>query len=153
VASLRVASIGQNAAREDLSARALHDGDVALRPLRSEDAAAYAGAFRDDPDLGRLLGIETDPDEAEVRERIESQVRDEHEPSFVKLAIADAVTDAFWGVFLVHSLAEQHRRGEIGFWVVPEQRRRRVGSRAVALSLAWQIASGTTAERVSAGEQ
>jgi len=44
-----------------------------IRPMRSEDAAAYAAAFQDDPDLGRLLGVEQDPDERTVRKRVEGQ--------------------------------------------------------------------------------
>ena len=37
----------------------------------------------------------------------------------------------------MHSLHGQHRRGEVGFWVVMGQRRQGVGSRAVALILSW----------------
>ena len=33
-------------------------GDVLLRRLRPDDAPAYAAAFGDDPELGRLLGME-----------------------------------------------------------------------------------------------
>jgi ribosomal-protein-alanine N-acetyltransferase len=113
------------------------DGDVALRPLRVEDAAPYAAAFVDDPDLGRLLGVETDPDEASIRGRIEAQAQPAEDTKFVQLAIADAATDAFWGELIVHSLHDQHRRGEVGFWVMPGQRRRGVGSRAVVLTLSW----------------
>lgn len=115
----------------------LEDGHVALRPMRGEDAGPYAAAFRQDPGLGRLLGVETDPDEASVRDRIEAQAKPAEDSKFVQLAISDVATDAFWGEVLVHSLHEQHRRGEVGFWVVPGQRRRGVGSRAVALTLSW----------------
>jgi len=115
----------------------LGDDHVILRPMHTDDAAAYAGAFQDDPDLGRLLGIEADPDEASVRERIEAQAQRAEDTNFVQMAIADAATDSFWGAMIVHSLHEQHRRGELGFWVVPAQRGRGVGSRAVALTLSW----------------
>ena len=53
----------------DLPARLEGDG-IVLRRLRTEDAAACTGAFRDDPELGRLLGFEEDPDEAWVRGHI-----------------------------------------------------------------------------------
>src|SRR4051794_41533542 len=52
----------------ELPASLSGDG-VALRRLRAGDAPAYAAAFRDDPELGRLIGTESDPDEARVRER------------------------------------------------------------------------------------
>jgi RimJ/RimL family protein N-acetyltransferase len=53
----------------------LDDGVVALRPLRTEDAAPYAAAFREDPQLGHLLGVEQDPDESATRGLIERQDR------------------------------------------------------------------------------
>jgi RimJ/RimL family protein N-acetyltransferase len=115
----------------------LEDGNVALRPLRPQDAAPYAAAFRDDPGLGRLLGVETDPDEAAIRERIDSQARSSEDTRFFQMAIVDPVTDAFWGEVLVHSLHDQHRRGEIGFWVAPSERRRGVAARAVGLMITW----------------
>lgn len=116
----------------------LGDGTVALRAMKLQDAGAYAAAFRDDPGLGRLLGIEADPDEASMRERIERQSEPAGDDvTFIRFAIADAVTDAFWGEVLVHSLHDQHRRGEVGFWVVPGQRGRGVGSRAVTLVVSW----------------
>lgn len=115
----------------------LDDGHVALRPMRPEDAGPYAASFREDPALGRLLGIEVDPDEESVRERIEAQPPSGRERRVVQLAIADAATDAFWGEVLVHSLDLRHRRGEVGFWVVAGQRGHGVGSRAVALTVSW----------------
>lgn len=115
----------------------LDDGHVALRPLRADDAAAYAGAFQDDPALGRLLGVDTDPDVLSVRERTAAEAGRGDDVEYVRLAIADPHTDAFWGEIIVHSLRAPHRRGEIGFWVVPGQRRRGVGARAVALALDW----------------
>jgi RimJ/RimL family protein N-acetyltransferase len=115
----------------------LEDGFVALRPMRVADAEPYSAAFREDPDLGRLLGVEADPDEASVRERIDRQAQGAAERSFVQLAIADPTTNAFWGELLVHSWHAQHRRAEVGFWVVPGERRRGIGSRAVGLALTW----------------
>jgi RimJ/RimL family protein N-acetyltransferase len=120
----------------------LEDGVVVVRPLRGEDAGPYAGAFRDDPALGRLLGIEADPDESSVRERIERQPSDRGELKFLELAIADPATDAFCGVVLVHSLHDVHRRGEVGFWIVPDRRRRGLASRAVALVISWLFTEG-----------
>lgn len=115
----------------------LDDGVAALRPLRADDAEPYAAAFREDLDLGRLLGLETDPDEAPLRERFQAQGSTSEDCAFVQLAIADATSDAFCGEMLVHSLSERHRRGEIGFWVAPDDRGRGLASRAIALTLDW----------------
>ena len=72
----------------------LEGDEFVLRPLRESDAPAYAAAFRDDPELGRLLGVDADHDEDAARERVG---RDS------ELAIADPQTDAFWGWLMLHS--------------------------------------------------
>lgn len=42
---------------------------VVLRPLRPGDAGPYAAAFADDPELGRLLGVEDDPTPGQIAEK------------------------------------------------------------------------------------
>ena len=69
---------------------------VVLRRLRADDAPAYAAAFRDDPELGRLLGMEEDPAEERVRTRVA-------EGRSSELAIAGP-GDAFAGSVVLHSL-------------------------------------------------
>jgi [ribosomal protein S5]-alanine N-acetyltransferase len=115
----------------------LGDGHTTLRPLTIDDVPAYAEAFQDDPELGKLLGIDSDPDEASLRERINAQKLETEERTFLQLAIADPKTDAFWGEVIVHSLNDRHRRGEIGFWVVPSQRRCGVAFDAISVTLDW----------------
>ena len=100
----------------ELPASLKGDG-VALRRLRTGDAAAYAAAFRDDPELGRLVGTESDPDEARCASAIVADRRFE-------LAIVDE-DDAFAGMVLLHSLDERHRHCEVGFWLVPRDARQR----------------------------
>jgi RimJ/RimL family protein N-acetyltransferase len=103
------------------------DGFV-LRPLQAADAAAYAAAFSQDPELGRLLGVDQDPDEEAARGRVGRAG---------ELAIADAQTDAFLGWLILHSFDERHRHCEVGFWLVPAARRRGLGTAAVKLIVAW----------------
>jgi RimJ/RimL family protein N-acetyltransferase len=110
---------------------------VVLRPLRLDDAAAYAAAFGADPELGALLGTEQDPDEESVRSRVEGQGRRAEEGKSVELAIAEPATDAFWGSVILHSFDWHSRRCEVGFWVVPAARGGGVGSGAVSLALMW----------------
>ncbi|HEX5923055.1 MAG TPA: GNAT family protein [Baekduia sp.] len=112
------------------------DGFV-LRPLTVGDAASYAAAFTDDPELGRLLGIEQDPNEQSIRERA-SRYRDRaEEGKGVEFAIADPRTDEFLGSVILHSFDWQHRRCEVGFWLAPAARGRRLGADAVARTLSW----------------
>ena len=107
----------------------LADDRVTVRPMRSEDAAAYAAAFRDDPDLGRLVGVKEDPDEQTVRKQVERQAQRAEDGKGVELAIADPATDVFWGSVILHSFDWESRRCEVGFWVIPSVRGRGVASR------------------------
>jgi RimJ/RimL family protein N-acetyltransferase len=118
-------------------AEPLSDGLVTLRWMRADDAPACAAAFRDDPDLGRLIGVERDPEEAGIRERIARQ--DEHaiDGRSLQLAVVDPLSDGFWGAMILHSFDWHSRRAEIGFWLVPAVRGRGVGSAAVALAVSW----------------
>jgi [ribosomal protein S5]-alanine N-acetyltransferase len=118
-------------------AQPLTDGRVTLRWMRTEDAAPCVGAFRDDPDLGRLIGVERDPDEASIRERIAHQGESAADGRGIQLAIADPASDAFWGSMILHSFDWHSRRAEIGFWLVPAVRGRGVASAAVALAVSW----------------
>jgi ribosomal-protein-alanine N-acetyltransferase len=117
----------------------LADGELTVRPMRREDAGAYAAAFEDDADLGRLLGVERDPDEETVRQRVERQAQRAQDGKGAELAIADPATDEFWGSVILHSFDWQNRRCEVGFWVAPSVRGRGVGSRAVALAVSWAM--------------
>ena len=95
----------------------LSDDRVCLRPMVASDAAAYAAAFRDDPDLGRLLGVEQDPDEQTVRERIEAEDSAGDDRRF---SSRDRRSDQRRVLGRGHRAfaARTHRRGEVGFWVV-----------------------------------
>jgi [ribosomal protein S5]-alanine N-acetyltransferase len=119
----------------------LTDGTLVLRALRPADAPGYAGAFSADPDLGRLLGVERDPDEASIRSRIEGQLETAERGAAVEFAIADASSDALWGSVIMHSFDWHHRRCELGFWLVPAARGRGVGSGAVALAVSWAMSN------------
>jgi RimJ/RimL family protein N-acetyltransferase len=110
---------------------ALGGDGVALRPLREDDAPAYVAAFRDDPELGRLIGAETDPDEAVVCRRIGA------ERAGFELAITADGSDAFRGLVAVHSIEPDHGRAEVGFWLAPRARGAGLGARAVALVVDW----------------
>jgi RimJ/RimL family protein N-acetyltransferase len=109
----------------------------ALRPFRGEDVPAYVGAFREDTDLGRMIGTEEDPDERSARTRVEVAYKRADEGTAFELAIADPKTDAFWGTVIAHSFDWHHRRCEVGFLLVPAARRRGVASAVVAAMLHW----------------
>jgi RimJ/RimL family protein N-acetyltransferase len=123
----RCAAIGQDA-RVMIGLPDTLEGDgVRLRRLREDDAPAYAAAFREDPELGRLIGAETDPDEAKVRERAGQGF---------ELVVAGP-GDTYAGSVLLHSLDERNRHCEVGFWLVPAARGQGLASRAVRLVVSW----------------
>ena len=119
----------------------LCDGSVALRPLVAGDVAAYAAAFRADPELGRLLGAERDPDERSIRARVARRAQRASQGAEIELAIADPGSDAFCGSVILHSFEWQHQRCEIGFWLLPEVRGRDLGARAVSLAVTWALSA------------
>jgi RimJ/RimL family protein N-acetyltransferase len=118
----------------------LTDGDVVLRRLRADDAAAYVAAFSADPELGRLLGMEEDPGEASVRERVGRLPDLAAEGKLVELAVSEQGHDGFLGSMMLHSFDAHHRRCEVGFWLAPVARGRGLGSRAVSLAVSWAFA-------------
>ncbi|HEX3691652.1 MAG TPA: GNAT family protein [Solirubrobacteraceae bacterium] len=118
-------------------AEPVSDGRVTLRWMRAEDVAPCAQAFRDDPDLGSRIGVERDPDESSLRERIAGQQERTAEGNSIQLAIADADSGAFWGAMFLHSFDWHNRRAEIGFWLIPAVRGRGVGVAAVRLAISW----------------
>jgi RimJ/RimL family protein N-acetyltransferase len=115
----------------------LTDGVVIVRRLARQDSAAFARAFADDPTLGVMIGVETDPDVAEV----EAQATEERPGRLSALAIADADDGAFLGGIGIYRLDMRHRRGEVGFWLAPGARGRGAASRAVRMLTSWAFES------------
>ena len=110
---------------------------VALRRLRARDAHAFAAAFRADPRLGVQIGADEDPTENGVRRFIARQPGLRARGEFLGLAVTDTSKRPFLGHVMLHTLAWRHRRGEVGYWLVPEARGRGIGKAAVSLVVEW----------------
>ena len=110
---------------------------VALRRLRARDAGAFAAAFREDPDLGILIGADEDPTENGVRRFIARQPGLRARGEFLGLAVTDDTRRPFLGHVMLHTFAWRHRRAEIGYWLTPAARGRGVGTTAVGLLVDW----------------
>jgi len=117
----------------------LNDGVVALRLLTPADAAAYARAFTEDPELGRLLGFDTDPTLAELGVSLGGVAERARGGQAVEFAIVGIADDRLLGSVLLFAFSDRHRRCEVGFWVVPGARRTGVGRRAVTLAIDWVL--------------
>jgi ribosomal-protein-alanine N-acetyltransferase len=108
-----------------------------LRPLRASDVDPFVSAFRDDPELGWLLGFERDPTEDYVKERLRSERNKLRSGRSVAFTIADTEDDAFLGEVLLHSFDWQHQRAAAGVWVRIEERGRGIGLCALQLICAF----------------
>ena len=120
-----------------MTAPRLTDGVVTVRALSPSDVEPYVGAFRDDPELGNLLGYERDADAAHVRHWLDAPWTEPPELRQREFALADAQTDTFLGTLMLHSCDWKNRRAETGFWVVPDARGRGVLTRGLQLVLDW----------------
>jgi RimJ/RimL family protein N-acetyltransferase len=104
-----------------------------LRALRQSDVEPFVAAFRDDPELGWLLGFEHDPTVDYVKERLRSEKSRLRNGRSVAFAIAHPEDDAFLGEVLLHSFDWQHQRAALGVWVVGSERGRGLGVCALRL--------------------
>ncbi|MFD4369888.1 GNAT family N-acetyltransferase [Rhodococcus sp. NPDC058521] len=118
-----------------------------LRPLRYDDAEAYA-AGTEDSDVqrfGHLPDSEYTP--TSVRAMIDGDVRAGLERGdLAVLAIADVKTDDFAGSLVIFDVTED--RAEVGFWVHPAHRGK--GIAYAALDLAAHFARRTGLARLTA---
>ncbi len=112
-----------------------------LRPLRAEDVAPWSAAFREDPDLGPAWGVERDPDEEELTDRVERSRERARLGGGVELAIADPADDSFAGSVVLHSLDARHEHAEIGFWLLASRRGGGIATEGVALMVDWAFST------------
>ena len=112
-------------------AELIGDG-VLLRPLRPDDAPAFASAFADDPQLGARVGFEEDPDEDWFRDSFDGDDR-----SSFQFAVTAGGSDTLVGIVIVHHVEAEQGRAEIGFWLAPDARGLGLGRRAVSLLVDW----------------
>lgn len=114
------------------------DGEVvALRRMRDDDAPAFAGAFIEDPDLGRLLGFDEDPTQDAVIERVAQAPIKAGQGRAAEFSICSIEGERFLGSMLLHSFAWEHLRCEVGFWVLPKLRGNGFAADALSRTCRW----------------
>ena len=110
---------------------------VALRPLELRDVVAWAAAFVDDPELGAAWGVEEDPSEEDLGDRVGHAAEGAKEGRWVELAIADLSEDRLLGTVILHSFDWRHEHAEVGFWLIQGERGRGLATEAVELMVDW----------------
>jgi len=119
-----------------LHAPTLSDGGLTLRAFGPADAGPYVASFAHDPDQGRLLGVASDPVEAEVLADLPAVAAQAERGEFLWLAVAGE-DDELLGCVWVHHVVWKHRRLEFGLLVISQGRRRGIGARAIDLACRW----------------
>lgn len=118
-----------------------------LRPLRHDDATAYAEGTVD-PDVRDYAHLpETSYTPESVRDLIDGTIRSglEHGDLAV-LAVADTADDSFVGSIVLFDVSDD--AAEVGFWLHPRCRGR--GMAKAALELAAEFAASSGLERMTA---
>ena len=115
--------------------RRSRDGLV-LREFRESDIAPFLASFAADPEQGRLMGFEHDPDESEALKELAESVEHAKRGESIWLAVCDEA-DAPVGCIWVPEVKWKHKRLELGLLVFPSARGRGVGTRAVEVACEW----------------
>ena len=118
--------------------RRLSDGEVRLRPWRDRDIPDLLEACGD-PEIPRWTVVPSPYTEVDARAFVAAQNERLSRGEAAPFAVVDAARDDFLGSIEVTLLDRRSGRGELGYWVAPQARRRGVAVRAVGLVSAWSF--------------
>jgi RimJ/RimL family protein N-acetyltransferase len=114
----------------------LSDGRVALRPWRVADAALMAAACAD-PDIALFCMMPAGYTEAMARDFIADAPRAWAQEGWLHLALTLSGDDQPLGAVGALAVDRRSSSAELGYWVVPEQRRRGLARAGVGLVSDW----------------
>lgn len=123
----------------------LADAEVLLRPWTLGDVPALTAACQD-PEISRWTVVPREYTEQHATEFIATREADRAAGRELSFAVVDHA-DALLGAIGMANFDWADRRGEIGYWLAGEARRRGVGTRALRLLSRWAI-EGLGLERV-----
>ena len=115
----------------------LTDGEIRLRPFESRDVPAVTAACQD-PEIPRWTVVPRNYTERHARDFISHTAGDVAAGRELAMAVVDA-DDGVLGAIGLSNFDWADMKGEIGYWVVPEARRREVGSRATRMVAEWAL--------------
>lgn len=127
-------AIGDLADRNFLAVLPISDGVVTIRVMSDTDAEAYA-AGTNDALVKHFAHLPLDEYTPQiVRDMIRSAIADGlHDGTLAVLTISDATSDSFLGSLVIFDVKPDD--AEIGYWVAPEHRGRKVSGRALTLTM------------------
>jgi [ribosomal protein S5]-alanine N-acetyltransferase len=117
----------------------LGDERVALRLSAERDIPEILIAYEDDPQLHVNMGEDRPPSGAELGRREERAATERVAGSHVTLTILEPGSDVCRGQIYVHHVDWDNGRAELGMWLAPQIRGRRLAGPALALASAWLI--------------
>jgi RimJ/RimL family protein N-acetyltransferase len=115
----------------------LTDGEIRLRPWERRDVKAVTAACQD-PEIPRWTVVPYNYTERHARDFIGGTGTDIATGRELALAIVDA-DDRLLGALGLSNFDWRDLKAEIGYWVVAEERRRGIGSRATRMLATWAI--------------
>jgi RimJ/RimL family protein N-acetyltransferase len=115
----------------------LTDGEIRLRPWERRDVPAVTAACQD-PEIPRWTVVPRNYTERHARDFISHTGGDLAAGRELALAVVDT-DDRVLGAVGMSNFDWADMKGEIGYWVVPEARRREIGSRATRMLAEWAL--------------
>jgi RimJ/RimL family protein N-acetyltransferase len=123
----------------------LADAEMLLRPWALGDVPALTAACQD-PEISRWTVVPREYTELHATEFIATRETERAAGRELSFAVVDH-TDTLQGAIGMANFDWADRRGEIGYWMAREARRRGAGTRALRLLARWAI-EGLGLERV-----
>jgi ribosomal-protein-alanine N-acetyltransferase len=117
----------------------LTDGGIALRAWEPRDAPAVTAACQD-PEIPRWTVVPHNYTERHARDFIRGTAADLANGRELALAVVDR-GDRLLGAQGISNFDWADLKAEIGYWVVPEARRRGIGARATRMLAVWSLTS------------
>jgi RimJ/RimL family protein N-acetyltransferase len=115
----------------------LTDGDIRLRPWERGDVPAVVAACQD-PEIPRWTVVPPNYTKAHARDFINGTASDMASGRELALAIVDP-TDRLLGALGLSNFDWPDLKGEIGYWMAAESRRRGIGARATRMLAVWAL--------------
>jgi ribosomal-protein-alanine N-acetyltransferase len=122
-------------------AQPLSDGRLALRFTVSHDIPEILIAYQDDSQLHVRLGEQRPPSGAELGRREERAAAERAAGTRLTLTLAEPGSDVCRGQIYVRDVDWDNDRAELGIWLAPQARGRRMAAPALRMAVEWLLAT------------